>query len=182
MTCATPPTVRYISAQTRATSESDCCGQTQTGGRNAVPATARRSSATSFRRTAARLRMRPMYGAANISYLKGKADPYEEKDKDKWSVTLTAAEVQDQKLTERGLFDRHGREGGGDQAHRRRTIVAEVTVTDTDRQAGRRSTRSERAHGVRPQEHPTTRSSANAAAASSRSTNRCAVKTAPSPT
>ena len=41
--------------------------------------------------------------AANVwggeySYLKGKADPYEEKDKDKWSVTLTPAEVKTKRL------------------------------------------------------------------------------------
>ncbi|MFQ9126370.1 MAG: hypothetical protein ACLR4Z_05710 [Butyricicoccaceae bacterium] len=58
-----------------------------------------------------------MYGAANTATSRAKADPYEGKGKDKWSVTLTPAESQDQ-ADECRLFDRHGREGRGHKAHR----------------------------------------------------------------
>ena len=73
--------------------------------------------------------------AANVwggeySYLKGKADPYEEKDKDKWSVTLTPAEVKT-KLTNAGYSI--GTVAKVEVTKRTATNnVAEVTVTDTN--------------------------------------------------
>ena len=73
--------------------------------------------------------------AANVwggeySYLKGKADPYEEKDKDKWSVTLTPAEVKT-RLTNAGYSI--GTVAKVEVTKRTATNnVAEVTVTDTD--------------------------------------------------
>ena len=64
------------------------------------------------------------------SYLKGKADPYEEKDKDKWSVTLTPAEVKT-RLTNAGYSI--GTVAKVEVTKRTATNnVAEVTVTDTD--------------------------------------------------
>ena len=72
--------------------------------------------------------------AANVwggeySYLKGKADPYEEKGKDKWSVTLTPAEVKT-KLTNAGYSI--GTVAKVEVTKRTATNnVAEVTVTDT---------------------------------------------------
>lgn len=72
--------------------------------------------------------------AANVwggeyGYLKGKADPYEAKDKDKWSVTLTPAEVKT-KLTNAGYSI--GTVAKVEVTKRTATNnVAEVTVTDT---------------------------------------------------
>ncbi len=72
--------------------------------------------------------------AANVwggdyAYLKGKIDPYEDPDKDRWSVTLTASEIQ-QKLNEAGYSI--GTVANVQVTKRTATDnVNEVTVTDT---------------------------------------------------
>ena len=72
--------------------------------------------------------------AANVwggdyAYLKGKADPYEDPNKDKWSVTLTASEIQ-QKLNAAGYSI--GTVANVQVTKRTATDnVNEVTVTDT---------------------------------------------------
>lgn len=72
--------------------------------------------------------------AANVwggdyAYLKGKIDPYEDPDKDRWSVTLTASEIQ-QKLNEAGYSI--GTVANVQVTKRTATDNAnEVTVTDT---------------------------------------------------
>ena len=72
--------------------------------------------------------------AANVwggdyAYLKGKADPYEDPNKDRWSVTLTASEIQ-QKLNEAGYSI--GTVANVQVTKRTATDnVNEVTVTDT---------------------------------------------------
>lgn len=72
--------------------------------------------------------------AANVwggdyAYLKGKIDPYEDPNKDRWSVTLTASEIQ-QKLNEAGYSI--GTVANVQVTKRTATDnVNEVTVTDT---------------------------------------------------
>ena len=72
--------------------------------------------------------------AANVwggdyAYLKGKADPYEDPNKDRWSVTLTASEIQ-QKLNAAGYSI--GTVANVQVTKRTATDnVNEVTVTDT---------------------------------------------------
>ncbi len=72
--------------------------------------------------------------AANVwggdyAYLKGKIDPYEDPDKDRWSVTLTASEIQ-QKLNAAGYSI--GTVANVQVTKRTATDnVNEVTVTDT---------------------------------------------------
>ena len=65
-----------------------------------------------------------MSGAANTAYLKGKADPYEEKDKDKWSGDADARPRFKTRTGEcRGYSIGTVANVAGHKAHRDRTML-----------------------------------------------------------